>query len=51
MQVRRGHRNEYAEGRDQARKALALLEGPVNGWCLVCLAVLPARCLCTAFHT
>jgi len=32
-------------GRGQARKVLALLEGPVNGWCLVCLAVL-ARVVC-----
>jgi len=32
----------YAEERDRARKALALLEGPVSGWCLACLAVLRA---------
>src|SRR5262245_26002059 len=35
-------RNEYAEERDKARRALALLEGPVSGWWLSCSAVLPA---------
>ena len=34
--------DECAEEGDKARKTLALLEGPIPGWWLVCLAGLPA---------